>query len=221
MMAMDEGALDRKWGVSLVRRQRALQGANRLFARVYHHVDVRSRNPLPAKGPAILVCNHTSGLDPQLIQGCCNRLITWLMAHEYYEVPFIKTILSTVGVIPLKRGARDIGATRAALRALEAGQILGIFPEGKIETDGEILPFQTGVGLLALKSRAPVYPVYLEGTQRGLEMKQAFLRRQHAVLTFGQPLRFTDQTLANGAVEHVTKLIEQAVRNLRHRVCKS
>jgi 1-acyl-sn-glycerol-3-phosphate acyltransferase len=221
MMAMGEGTLDRKWGLSLQRRQRALQGANRLFARVYHHVDVRSPNPLPAKGPAILVCNHTSGLDPQLIQGCCNRLITWLMAHEYYDLPFIKAVLSTVGVIPLKRGARDIGATRAALRALEAGQILGIFPEGKIETDGEILPFQTGVGLLALKSQAPVYPAYLDGTQHGLEMKEAFLRRQRAVLIFGQPLRFTEQPAANGAVEHVTKLIEQAVTDLRESIHKS
>ena len=196
---------------TLWRRQRALHAFNRLFTRVYHRVDVLSPCPLPRTGPAILVCNHTSGLDPQLIQSTCPRLITWMMAREYYDLPVIKQILDTVGVIPVTRGARDTAATRAAIRALENGEILGIFPEGKIALTRELLPFQVGVALLAMKSEAPVYPACLDGTQRGLEMLKAFLRPQRAALTFGPPMHFRR---SHGGMEEVTGQIQAAVTSL-------
>jgi 1-acyl-sn-glycerol-3-phosphate acyltransferase len=194
--------------IALWRKQRALHAANRIFARVYHHVDVLSACTLPRRGPAILVCNHTSGLDPQLIQSTCPRLITWMMAREYYDLPVIRKILDTVGVIPITRGARDTGATRAAIRALENGEILGIFPEGRIAPTRQLLPFQTGVALLAMKSQAAVHPAYLDGTQRGLEMVAAFMRPQRARLAFGRPLRFSRE---HGAMEAVSGQIQNAV----------
>jgi 1-acyl-sn-glycerol-3-phosphate acyltransferase len=196
---------------------RALKGVNRLFARVYHHVEVQSPCLLPSRGPAILVCNHTSGLDPQLIQSACGRVITWMMAREYYEMPYLRSILDIVGVIPVARGARDLGATRAAMRALEQGQALGIFPEGRIEPTRELLPFQTGVALLAIKSEAPIYPAYLDGTQRGLNMWQAFARRQRATLRFGPPMRFPR---SHGQMERVAQEIQHTVAVLQSQSCK-
>ncbi len=197
------------------RAQPVLQAINRLYARVYHQVEVRSPQRLPARGPAILVCNHTSGIDPELIQSCCPRIIIWMMAREYYEVPGLRKVLDWIGVIPVSRGARDSAATRAAMRALSDGKILGLFPEGKIETTSEILPFQAGVGVMAMKSEAPVYPAYLDGTQRGSEMKEAFARRQRATLAFGPPLRFSRNREVNGGIENVTKQIQNAVAALR------
>src|SRR4051812_16632942 len=64
----------------------ALQGINRFFARVYHRLDVLTPCRLPEKGAAILICNHTSPLDPQLIQAVCPRLIRWMMAAEYADI---------------------------------------------------------------------------------------------------------------------------------------
>jgi 1-acyl-sn-glycerol-3-phosphate acyltransferase len=208
---LDNGKDGRVMSVSLWRKQRALHAVNRIFTRVYHHVEVLSPCTLPRRGPAILVCNHTSGLDPQLIQSTCGRLITWMMAREYYEMPGIKKILDTVGVIPVSRGARDTAATRAAMRALENGEILGIFPEGKIAPTRELLPFQVGVALLAMKSEAPVHPACLDGTQRGLEMMKAFLRPQRATLRFGPAMRFER---SHGAMEAVTAQIQAAVAAL-------
>src|SRR5690348_15956532 len=130
------------------RAQPVLQAINRLYARVYHQVEVLSPQRLPTRGPAILVCNHTSGIDPELIQSCCPRIILWMMVREYYEVPILRNVLELIGVIPVSRGARDSSATRAAMRALTDGKILGLFPEGKIETTDEILPFLPGVGVM-------------------------------------------------------------------------
>src|SRR5690348_1940276 len=64
---------------------RLAQAANRMFTRIYHHTTVLSPPRLPRKGPAILVCNHVSGLDPLLVQSACPRMIVWLMAGEYYD----------------------------------------------------------------------------------------------------------------------------------------
>lgn len=200
--------------------QSFLQGFNRLYARVYHRVDVLAPPQIPARGPAILVCNHTSGLDPELIQSCCKRMITWMMAREYYEIPILRQVLDVVGVIPVSRGMRDTSATRAAMRALADGRVLGLFPEGKIETTRELLPFQPGVALMAMKTEAPVCPAYLDGTQRGLDMPTAFARRQQATIRFGPPMQFARSQAGNGGAESVTKQIQTAIAALRDQSCK-
>lgn len=194
---------------------RLLQAFDVCFARIYHRVTVLSPQHLPKHGPAILICNHISGLDPMLIQSVCPRLIVWMMAREYYEIPGLRSVFKTVEAIPVDRGGRDLAATRAALRALQAGRILGVFPEGKIETSRELLPFQTGVALLALKAGVPVYPAYLNGTQRGRTMVQAFLYPNVATLAFGPVVQTAATTTSKEVLQAVTDQYVEAVERLR------
>jgi 1-acyl-sn-glycerol-3-phosphate acyltransferase len=163
--------------------RRILHACNRLFARVYHRLDVLSPCQLPRTGPAILVCNHTSPTDPLFIQAVCLRPIVWMMAKEYYDLPGMNWVYRQIEAIPVARSGRDMAATREALRALKHGRILGIFPEGKIEPAHDLLPFQTGIALLAAKAKAEIFPTYLDGTQRGKSMVDSVLRPQHARLT--------------------------------------
>src|SRR6201994_270554 len=88
-----------------------------LFSRLYHHLSVRTRNPLPKDGAAILVCNHISGLDPVLLQAASSRLIIWMMAKEYYDLKSMNWFFKTVMAIPVTRGAHDTSATRLSIRA--------------------------------------------------------------------------------------------------------
>jgi len=192
-----------------------MQAINRLYTRVYHTLDVRSPQRLPDSGPAILICNHTSSLDPHLIQACCPRLITWMMAKEYYELPVLNTLLRILGVIPVTRSGRDMSATRAALRALENGQILGVFPEGKIETTRNLLPFQTGAAMMAMKSGVPVFPAYLDGTQRGREMVPALLLPQHATIAFGPQVVLNRASADRDGLLRATAAMQSAVELLR------
>ena len=168
---------------------RLFQAMDVCYARIYHRLHVRAPPRLPRNGPGILVSNHTSGLDPLLIQAVCSRLIVWMVAQEYVEMPVLNRIFRMIEAIPVGRDGRDMAATRQALRALAQGRILGVFPEGRIERTRQLLPFQTGVALMAMKTKVPVYPVHLDGTQRGLPMSKAFARRQQAQITFGPPLR--------------------------------
>lgn len=194
---------------------RLLQAVDVCFARIYHRVTVLSPQHLPKHGPAILICNHISGLDPMLIQAVCPRLIVWMMAREYYEIPGLRSIFKTVEAIPVDRGGRDMAATRAALRALEAGRILGVFPEGKIETSRELLPFQTGVALMSLKAGVPVYPAYLHGTQRGKTMVQAFVYPNVTTLAFGPAVQTDATTTSKEVLQAVTDQYAEAVERLR------
>ena len=194
---------------------RLLQAFDVCFARIYHRVNVLSPQRLPKHGPAILICNHVSGLDPMLIQSVCPRLIVWMMAREYYEMRGLKTIFKTVEAIPVDRAGRDLAATRAALRALEAGRILGVFPEGKIETSHDLLPFQTGVALLAIKAGVPVYPAYLDGTQRKKPMLQAFLYPSVATLAFGPQVNFPAPSTSKEVLQEATDACAAAVARLK------
>jgi 1-acyl-sn-glycerol-3-phosphate acyltransferase len=195
---------------------RLLQAFDVCFARIYHRVNVLSPQRLPKHGPAILICNHISGLDPMLIQSVCPRLIVWMMAREYYEIPVLRSIFKTVEAIPVDRGGRDLAATRAALRALEAGRLLGVFPEGRIETSHELLPFQTGVAMMALRANVPVYPAYLDGTQRGKSMFHAFLYPNVASLAFGPQVEFKAASTSNKEVlQEVTDRFAESIERLR------
>lgn len=194
---------------------RLLQAFDVCFARIYHRVNVLSPQRLPKHGPAILICNHVSGLDPMLIQSVCPRLIVWMMAREYYEIPVLRPIFRTIEAIPVDRGGRDLAATRSALRALEAGRILGVFPEGRIEKSRQLLPFQTGVALMALKTNVPVYPAYLDGTQRGKTMLQAFLYPNVASLAFGPVVQTDSGSTSKEVLQAVTDRYTEAVERLR------
>jgi 1-acyl-sn-glycerol-3-phosphate acyltransferase len=208
---------ERKPGVDPEKRLsvRALKAFDVLFARCYHRVTVESPPRLPRAGAAILVCNHTSGLDPLLIQSVCRRVIVWMMAKEYYDITAIGWVFRAVDAIPVERSGRDLSSTRQALRALADGRVLGIFPEGKIETSRELLPFQTGVAMMAIKTDVPVYPAYLDGTQRGKEMLPAILVPNRATLRFGPPVEFDRSGTAKPQLEEATARIQSAVAALR------
>jgi 1-acyl-sn-glycerol-3-phosphate acyltransferase len=186
-----------------------------LICRVYHHLKVRTRNVLPRDGAAILVCNHISGLDPLLLQAVSHRLIIWMMAKEYYDLKSLNWFFRIIHAIPVQRSGRDMAAMRAAMRALENGHVLGVFPEGKIETSEELLPFQTGVALMAIKCRVPVYPAYIEGTSRGQDMIPALLHRNVVSLRFGPQVVFDRSDTSREALERATAAIKAAIEALR------
>jgi 1-acyl-sn-glycerol-3-phosphate acyltransferase len=193
---------------------RLLRSLNVLYARVWHRLEVVSPCSLPKSGPAILICNHTSGLDPSLLQSVCPRLIRWMMAKEFYDAPGARRIYRAIGAIPVARSGRDLAATRVALRALSNGHVLGVFPEGRIAPSRDLMPFQAGVALLAIKSGAPVYPARLDGSQRGPSMRRALRVRQHAVVGFGPEVVFDRSNTDRDSLDRATNAIQRAVQEI-------
>lgn len=194
---------------------RLIRHTNEFFTRLFHECSVVAPPQLPEHGPAILVSNHTAGLDPLLLQSACDRLIVWMMAAEYYEIAALRPLFRKLRMIPVQRSGRDMPATRAALRALEEGRIVGVFPEGRIETERRLLPFHSGVALLAFKSGARVYPAYIDGTQRGREMIPSLFRPCSAVVAFGPEVALDRADTGRDGLERATAVIRSAVQALK------
>jgi 1-acyl-sn-glycerol-3-phosphate acyltransferase len=195
---------------------RVLEGVNRVFVHGFHRLRVHGRNPLPATGPAILVCNHTSSLDPALLQATTGRKIVWMMAREYLAIPVLSRIFAVLGVIGVDRGSRDSTSTRSALRVLEAGGVLGVFPEGRIERTRELLPFHPGAATLAIRGRATVVPAFIDGTQRRNTVASGWLVPHEAGVWFGDPLVLHEGTRRADPLE-ATARVRAAVAALAAR----
>jgi len=187
----------------------------RCFVRSYHQVTVTRPCRLPRHRAAILASNHTSSLDALIIHGICPRSVVWMMAKEYYDMKTLNWIYRMIQAIPVQRSGRDLRATRAALRALADGRVLGMFPEGKISPTGDLLPFQTGAAMMAIRTGVDVYPLYVEGTQRGKDMAAAVLQSQRARIAFGGPVEFDRSSSSREALEAATARIQAAVAALR------
>ena len=188
-----------------------------LYVRGYHSVDVVAPPRIPPTGPGILVCNHVSSLDPMLLQWATPRLITWMMAREYY-VPGTRWLFDIIRIIPVERSKRDVTATRAAMRALADGQLLGIFPEGRLAEGTLIGPFQTGVAMMALRAGVDVYPASVEGTMRDRAMLEPFLFPQRARVAFGQRVDLAEREFSKEAIERATGRIREAVMRVHGQI---
>jgi 1-acyl-sn-glycerol-3-phosphate acyltransferase len=146
--------------------------------------------PLPPAGPAILISNHTCGIDHLLLQAASRRVLGFMVAREYYEWPAVNWLARIIGCIPVNRDGRDFAATRAALRALKAGRVLPIFPEGTIvPTSGRQLgEMKPGTAYLAIHAQVPVIPAYIWGTPATNEILEALVSPSHARVYFGPPI---------------------------------
>ena len=174
------------------------------------------KNPLPREGAAILVCNHTASLDPMILQAVTsNRIIVWMMAKEYMNVRGLGWFFRTLGIILVERSGKDSGPLRSALRELKKGRVLGVFPEGRITKNHELLPFQTGVAMMAIKADVPVYPAYIEGSQRGKDMVEACAMPQQVTVTFGPAVQFNRDSTTRENLEAATAAIKSAIEKLR------
>jgi 1-acyl-sn-glycerol-3-phosphate acyltransferase len=142
-----------------------LDGLNRLFCRYYHHLRVNCIY-LPEKGPAIVAANHISGLDPLLLIAASRRPLRFLIASEQYHRFGLTWLFRAVGCIPVDRKGRPERAFRAALKALEQGEVVALFPHGTIHLDSDPpRRLKPGAVRLAQLANCPITPVRIEGVR--------------------------------------------------------
>ncbi|MGZ5094445.1 MAG: 1-acyl-sn-glycerol-3-phosphate acyltransferase, partial [Burkholderiales bacterium] len=122
---------------------------------------------IPEEGAAIVVCNHVSFVDALVISAGCRRPIRWVMYHRIFELPLLKFFFRTTKAIPIAPAHEDPvmleRAYDAIRRELADGQLVGIFPEGKLTSDGEINEFRGGILKILRDTPVPVIPMALSG----------------------------------------------------------
>jgi 1-acyl-sn-glycerol-3-phosphate acyltransferase len=120
---------------------------------------------LPQSGPVIIAANHVSNWDPVVVALVLKRPIHFMGKAQLFKYGILDKLLTKLNAFPVKKGTPDRNAIRQALRILEEGHVLGIFPEGGRNKTGEEMKAQSGVAMIALKSGSPIIPVACIGTK--------------------------------------------------------
>ncbi|PAA19494.1 MULTISPECIES: MFS transporter [Pseudomonas] len=122
---------------------------------------------IPDEGAALLVCNHVSYVDALLIGGAVRRPVRFVMYYKIYNLPVLNFIFRTAGTIPIAGRGEDEAIHDQAFdriaRYLADGELVCIFPEGKLTTDGQIDEFKAGVMRILERTPVPVIPMALQG----------------------------------------------------------
>ncbi|MDO8475082.1 MAG: lysophospholipid acyltransferase family protein [Candidatus Rokubacteria bacterium] len=181
--------------------------------RAWFGLRVRGAEHVPSSGPALIVSNHQSILDPPLIGGATRRRIYFLAKAELFRIPVFGWLLRALHARPVRREGSDPRALRTAALLLEEGKALLVFPEGTRSLDGRLGEGKPGVGMLAVTSGAPVVPAYVSGTLEALPKGATWPRRSQVSVSFGPAIHFKAQ-IGAGRKERYREAAEEMMRGI-------
>ena len=122
---------------------------------------------IPDEGPALVVCNHVSFVDALVIAAACPRPIRFVMDHRIFRLPVLSFVFRTSRAIPIAPAKEDAAMMERAFgevaKALRDGDVVAIFPEGRITDTGEMYPFRPGITRILAATPVPVVPMALRG----------------------------------------------------------
>ena len=138
-----------------------------LLTHSMYRVEQRNLQVIPEEGAAVLVCNHVSFVDALLVGGTIRRPIRFVMYYKIYNLPVLNFIFRTAGTVPIAGRSEDLLIYDAAFKKiaeyLRNGELVCIFPEGKLTTDGELSEFKSGIERILEDTPVPVIPLALQG----------------------------------------------------------
>ncbi|WP_277053264.1 MFS transporter [Zestomonas thermotolerans] len=138
-----------------------------LLGHSMYRVEHSGLESIPEEGPALLVCNHVSFVDALLIGGAVRRPVRFVMYYRIYDLPVLNFVFRTAGAVPIAGRSEDLLVYDAAFKKiaeyLRNGEVVCIFPEGKLTRDGEIDEFKGGVARILAENPVPVIPMALQG----------------------------------------------------------
>ena len=200
---------------------------SRFFTPFFFRQHVAADCPVPSQGHALIITNHRSPIDPMMLYsgtqlkrgGNRIRRIEFLTAVEYCNLGGpLGFITKHMHVIPVARSGRDMGPVKEALRRLRDGKLVGVFPEGRINTGRGLLPANPGIAWLALHSQAPVFPVFIENApQDGTSMVKPFLTFSRVRMKMGEAIdlsRYYGRRINQDLLDEVTGVLMRQLAQL-------
>ncbi len=138
-----------------------------LLVNTLYRIKIKGLENIPEEGPCVLVCNHVSFMDALIIAGCCRRPVRFVMDHRIFKTPVLSFIFRTAKAIPIAPAKENPELMERAFDSvaeyLEQGEVVCIFPEGKITHDGNMNPFRPGIERIIKRTPVPVVPMALSG----------------------------------------------------------
>jgi len=149
----------------------------------------RGHEQLPTSG-GLLLANHQSYLDPMLIGLPLRRPVSYLARENLFRIPVVGWILRQTYVMPISRESTGTESLRESLRRIEAGYLVGMFPEGTRTSTGELGRLKPGFIALLRRARCPVVPVGIAGAFEAFPRGTILPRPGRVRVVFGEPIPF-------------------------------
>lgn len=175
---------------------------------------VEGAEHVPREGAAVVVACHRSWLDPACVGGACPRPVRFLIMQPVYRLPWATWFFRGMRVVPVDAtGGASLTGLRSAIRLLRAGELVGVFPEGRVASDAAPLPMRPGAALLAVRVGAPVVPVAIDGSARAWPHGRRWPGPAAVRVRFGRALAPAPGA-GRAAIEGMMERIEAALRAL-------
>ena len=174
------------------------------LSRVLLDAEITGREHVPESAPFIVTANHLSLVDPVFVTVAVGQLVQFLAVDELFEESRVRDeIMYYFGAIPISRERPPLGGIRRALEVLEAGEVLGVFPEGaRAEYWGE-RSIKRGAAWLALATNSPILPCAITGTEVTMSQRNPGIKIPSIRLSLHPPLQpatYTDREDPLGAM---------------------
>ena len=138
-----------------------------MLIHTFYKVDKNGLENIPDAGACVLVCNHVSFVDALVIGGAIQRPVRFVMDHRIFKIPVLNFVFRTAGTIPIASAKENPEMLEKAYERIDAylkeGELVCIFPEGRITDNGDLYPFKKGITRIIERTPVPVIPMALRG----------------------------------------------------------
>lgn len=187
-----------------------------VFFRVFYRLEIIGQENIPKEGGVIIASNHVSYLDPPVLGVSINRRTTFMAREGLFRIPVLGTFVKSFS-FPVRRGKPQPSTIKEAVRRLNKGELIVIFPEGGRSPDGTLMEAKRGIGVIACLSKCAIIPAFISGTEKALPVGARFLHPAKIKVIFGKPIKPLENSLNKDAQEKICESITNAIRELKNK----
>lgn len=178
----------------------------------YFRVRRRGRKHLDIDGPVIVAPVHRSNLDTPLLSGMSRRRLRALSKESLFSNRLFGAFLAALGAFPVRRGAADREAIREAIRMLEAGEQVVVFPEGTRQTGTRVGEVFDGVSYLASRTGAAIVPVGIAGSEAAMGTGIRLPRPVRVAMVAGPPIRPPEDRMTRPQITRFSETVRERLQ---------
>jgi len=183
-----------------------------IIFKLFFQLKVTGSENIPKNSPFIIVANHSSLLDPVILGISLRPKIIFVAAAYLFKISWLGYLLRKANSIPVQ-GKNDIKSIKQALKILQQGGVLGIFPEGGVDRQKNNLPVKAGAAYLATKVGVPIVPIVIKGANIILPRGAKFIRSLNKIeVKIKKPIACSKQN--NKDKEIIKKVVESYMKEI-------
>jgi len=186
-----------------------------IIFKLFFRLKVTGQQNIPQDGPFIIVANHSSLLDPVILGVSVRPKVIFVAAAYLFEIRWLGYLLRKADSIPIHRenNTNNIKSIKQALKILQRGGVLGIFPEGGVDRQKDDLPIKAGAAYLATRVGVPIVPIKIKGADKVLPRGAKFIRSLNKIeVEIKKPIFCSRHTNKNKEI--IKRVVESYIKEI-------